>query len=216
VKGQKTLSKTAGSRALYNWGLSQGSDNRHDQPTQGDPRFAAALKALSEKDKEILKRFARFKMFPLTAKVRHSDAEDLLHEAIKRTLNGDRKWNPDATVVKHLIGCMSSIASEWYKEASKHTELSNSPDSHQASGSIEAEARLILNEAEAKTRLIIEQTRAHLQDEGDSDALSVLESLLQGHRPAEARQKLNMAPEVYIAAKKRIQRLVRRLISTGR
>src|ERR1700733_10477660 len=125
---REELSKTARSRALYNWALSQDSDNHDKQPTHGDPRFAAALEALSKEQKNFLKYFAWLKMWPLTSTVRHSDAEDLLQEAITKSLNGERKWNPDVNpkVVKHLIECMSSIANNWYKTANKRAELNSS------------------------------------------------------------------------------------------
>src|ERR1017187_8382982 len=42
--------------------------------------------------------------------------EDLLHEAIRRTLSGERRWRDGVEIFWHLYGCMRSIAWEWSKK----------------------------------------------------------------------------------------------------
>jgi hypothetical protein len=45
------------------------------------------------------------------------EADDLLQEAIARTLTGNRQWNRQVTMFTHLFGCMRSIADERAKRA---------------------------------------------------------------------------------------------------
>ena len=176
--------------------------HRHDdvaQPDRGEAPadLIAAIDSLSEDEIDYLLNYAHYRMLRARAMVLHSDAEDLLNEAILRTRGGTRKWNPTKTFRAHLVGCMNSIANEWSKRGSKYTTLS---DSHVSKYTTEAgvEARLNLDRLQRSLR-------------GDSVALSVLETVQDGLSPKEACQLLNIDEHIYWAARKRLKRQYDRL-----
>lgn len=76
-----------------------------------DSEVEAAIRALSDTDAVRLGRFATFRARGLAGRGLGLNGDDLLQEAIKRTLDGDRHWRKTVTFVKHLIETMRSIAS---------------------------------------------------------------------------------------------------------
>ncbi|NOS76717.1 MAG: hypothetical protein HOP35_02095 [Nitrospira sp.] len=75
---------------------------------------AAAIEALySDKPKlHKLYQYARFRIEGIEGAAEGYAAEDILSEAVTRTLEGDRKWNKTAVdIVGHLIGVMKSLSS---------------------------------------------------------------------------------------------------------
>ena len=88
----------------------------------------AAIEALLsiETEKRTLYRYAHWRTLPIRDTVHHSDGDDLVHEAIQRTLDGRREWDAsERTMLQHLLRVVSSIADEWYKEMKKYVELSD-------------------------------------------------------------------------------------------
>ena len=49
------------------------------------------------------------------------EAEDLLQEAIVKTLAGARQWNPKVDLVHHLTWAMHSIADGWSKKERRYS-----------------------------------------------------------------------------------------------
>lgn len=69
----------------------------------------AAIEALDDKEKKSLRRFAYWRMLPISGTVHHSDDNDLYNEAIARTLDGRREWNSaEKTMFQHPLGCISA------------------------------------------------------------------------------------------------------------
>jgi hypothetical protein len=167
-----------------------------------DPRVVAAIDALSLKDIQLLQNYARSKM-----RRRPFDWNDLLQEAFKRTLCGDRPWSPDdkdrfdrpISLTGHIIGCMRSIANGWCKKESRYSPLS---DDHAAPGNLEAEKI-----AEMDAQADIERLRQALKDNDDFVALKLLEAI--------GEDKENSLPDYYWTARKRIQRCAYRLFSSS-
>ena len=164
--------------------------------------IAAAIDALWPYQMEGLLFYAHFRLLRAGGNVRDSDARDLLHEAMLRTLDGRRVWNPQIPFKHHLMGCMSSIAHEFSKKANKLTELS---DTHGSKNDVEAAVDAKIN---------TDRLRIHLK--GDVVALNVLDTLLDGVSPKEALEALHINTHVYLAARKRISRLCARLFSPAR
>ena len=176
-----------------------------DEPAPSTDAVTAAFNALSADERQRLKRFAYYRMMGVTGLVHHAGGDDLLQEAITRTLEGKRLWNPKNTFFQHLVGCMSSIANELAKEGGRFTELldrhpSTEEDIHTR---LEAKARRL------QIRAHMKRLRSRLQ--GDTLALEVLETLLDEKLPREVLLALKMQPDVYAAARKRIDRAARRL-----
>lgn len=153
-----------------------------------------ALNGLSDVALLKLGSYGTFLMVGVRGWFSYADADDLLHEAIARTLDGRRKWNPQKIdFVLHLKGCMRSIADEWMQKADREVALN--PDTELAS--VEPDERYSTDE-------IIQFTRYRLKF--DAVALRVFDALYAGEFPAEIRQLLNINDRVYNAARKRIFR----------
>jgi len=165
----------------------------------------AAIDALSAEERQRLKRFGYWRMARVTGRVRHADGDDLLQEAIARTLEGKRLWNPKHTFFYHLASCMSSIANELAKQGGRLTELID-PDFHPSND------ENIQMELEVKAH--IDRLRKRLQ--GDTVALEVLQTLLDGEPPREARNALKLQPNIYEAARKRISRAANQLFGPSK
>jgi DNA-directed RNA polymerase specialized sigma24 family protein len=74
-----------------------------------------AIEALTDEDSERLEQVAINRLIRVGRKAANGRAyEDLLQEAMARTLEGQRRWYPERVeFVPYLIGVIWSIASEW-------------------------------------------------------------------------------------------------------
>jgi len=176
-----------------------------DEPAPSKEAILAALNALTADERQRLKRFAYYRMLAVTALVHHAGGDDLQQEAITRTLEGKRIWNPKNTFFQHLVSTMSSNANELAKECGRITELQDRHPSTEENIQTRLEAKAL----RLQIRAHMNRLRSRLQ--GDTLALEVLETLLDGKPPREALTALRMQPDVYAAARKRIDRAARRL-----
>ncbi len=153
-----------------------------------------AFRALSPVEMNRLIRYARFRMIPIRERVHHSDAEDLLHEALVKTFDGTRKRNPEISFFYHLVGAMSSIADNWFKRVALTTELPETEPGgpfHSPDSALDAEA-------------LIGQIRQALRDK--PVALALLDAWMDGNKPAETQRLLNIDDDDYWKARKQITR----------
>lgn len=84
-----------------------------------------AIRALTEADYGRLKGFSRWRLAAIGRAAAGNTWEDLLQEAMTRTLAGSRVWNKEAVdFVRHLIGVIRSLCSELAEKlsAEKHEE----------------------------------------------------------------------------------------------
>jgi len=154
----------------------------------------AAWGALSEAEIGRLMGFARYRMIPVTGRLDDSDAKELLHEALVKTLEGTRQWRHGVQFTHHLFGCMRSISHNWFEQAGRNTELSDVPaPSPSLDSALDAQA-------------CIDWIRERLQRDGLSIALRVLDCWLDEHTAAETQQILGIPQDVYWAARKQIRR----------
>ncbi|HEX4920112.1 MAG TPA: response regulator, partial [Candidatus Bathyarchaeia archaeon] len=100
-----------------------------------------AIKTLTSSDLLRLQRFAKFRVRGLGRAASGRDWEDLLAEALYRTLKGTedsqngRHWNRRVPFVQHLAGAMSSIASLWKRQfREKNTFLISELSVHDPEG----------------------------------------------------------------------------------
>jgi hypothetical protein len=172
------------------------------ETSQSGPKVAdhaaciAAIEALSDTELRILKGFGRF-MACRKGVLYSADGDDLLHEAIARTLGGKRKWIPQQVdFVTHLKGCMRSIAHEYTEKAISESKY-RSPE---------------LNAREHYWRTkFFDRVRADLRP--DEIAVTVFDRLLEGHSPAEIRQMLTLDEKDYNAVRKKISRCMQTTFS---
>ena len=174
-----------------------------------------AIKGLTSSELLQLQLFAKFRIRGLGRAARGRDWEDLLEEALCRTLIGakdnqnGRHWNRRVSFVQHLKGAILSIASLWkrqFKEESTYllSELLShdaegkdySPIDNVASGHILADQCLIENE---------EKDRVFGLFMDDSEALQLLRGLMDGLKKTEIVARYDLDEKKYAAALRRIR-----------
>lgn len=161
-------------------------------------RIAAAIHALTPQERAMLYRYAQFKLFGASARLKDFDLMDLFQEAVMRTWEGKREWNHEkVSFALHLKGCIRSIADERYKAARRLYAL-------ECELQRELRTSRPVDHASWDANGLLHQLRDRLK--GDSVALSVLESILEGNSAADTRRILKMEANVYNAARKRIVR----------
>ncbi|QDV04460.1 RNA polymerase sigma factor [Engelhardtia mirabilis] len=134
-----------------------------------------------------------------------SDPDDLLQEAIVRTLQGSRRWRRSVTIVKHLIRSMQSISWEalrvrraqphaWAEDSVDELDPGDRPD--------EAEGSIVVDVVLAREEL------AQLEGlfEHDEEALEVLRCRSLELSPSETCAHLGIERPRYDTVNKRIWR----------
>jgi hypothetical protein len=157
-----------------------------------------AIERLSDADWYRLRQVGKI----LAWKVHGMDGEELLFEALERTLDDRRRWNRGAVeFVGHLIGAMRSIASH---EASRRgldtIGLTSSMDliaPENPENSLSAEQQ-------------IRRLRTHFGD--DSDALQVLDAMELGCDGASIRSQLQLTQTQLETIVRRIRRTAMRVL----
>lgn len=176
-----------------------------------------AVKALTRPEQLRLQQYAMFRVRGLGRAAGARDWQDLLQEALYRTLIGatdisnGRHWNKKVDLVKHLTETMRSIASSWKRqftgrEANTYlvSELQNSdsegeeysPADNLSSGHVLTDERLI--ETEEEDRIL-----STLRD--DPDATAVLEGWMNGLKKNEILAKYDLGEKRYTAAVRRLR-----------
>lgn len=143
-----------------------------------------------------LRNYARFLVLSVPGVGQYAEADDLLNEAILRTLGGRRKWKPGkADFDTYLKGCMRSLANRHAIEAARSAAQKVAVEPYSP---------------EHRTDLLIfDKARSRLK--GDKTASEVLDLLLASYIPAEIRRILNVKTGVYSAARTRVARCLRRI-----
>jgi DNA-directed RNA polymerase specialized sigma24 family protein len=160
----------------------------------------AALKALSDSDARTLKNYAAFRTLAIKGAVFHAGAEDLLHEAIARTMDGRRKQADGVDFVTHLKGCIRSIASEYKEDAVREI-------THRQAG--ERDRLTASTSADFQARETLQRIRARLK--ADKLTLRIFDRLREGYSAAEIRERLGINASIYNASRKRIYRCIQAL-----
>lgn len=182
---------------------------RPDDDLANDLEVAAALRSLGEAELLRIEQFARFRAYGLP----WLDWQDLFHEAISRTLAGERRWPRHVPFVVYLRECMRSIAHEELRQRSE--------------GPVTTEAELLLPDAPAEQDLIASAVDPAAGPErmlaaseavdaifsafsDDQEAQDVLSGLAEGLTPDEVCASSGMTRTQYESAQKRIRRRLAR------
>jgi len=168
---------------------------------------------------ELLKirEFAVWRIKGLGRKSNGRDHEDLMQEAVTRTVAGDRHWNnASVSFVVHLLGAMRSISNHWAAQTFEDLPLSaaeldrpvpdgrGNPVDRVASAAAGPEAQLaIKEELQAIERLFID----------DPAAARILECVRDGLSGPETQETTGYSKTEYETVMKRIRRGVRRTTS---
>ena len=164
-----------------------------------------ALASLSSVELLQLGKYASYRMKPLTSAGGRS-AEDLLGEAITATLDGQRTWSEGIDFFTHLVGCMTSISSNWRRKSQKEILVQESEAGFFDSvASQAADAERILSATEELERI----RRIFAEDDEASQAV---ELLAQGYKGSEIKECLGLSEKEYAAVSKRIRRKLEKLL----
>lgn len=168
--------------------------------------FRAALDALSSTELIRLKKKAMYH-----AMGTGMEGDDLLHEAIVRTLSGDERHCPaDVAVKVYLDGAMRSIADGAREKFEREAPAGSGHDEEDVVGRA-ADGRM--SPADVATRRVdfwrgVEQLQALFGD--DPEAQAVLIGDIEGWPPDEVKQMESMDDNAYAAARKRVLRTIER------
>jgi DNA-directed RNA polymerase specialized sigma24 family protein len=120
-----------------------------------------------------------------------SSAEDLMQEAIKRTLSGDRTWKKGVPITVYLANAIRSIASH-ARTPSRDTELSD----------MVVRADPVNADAQEDVRELLEC----LGEKQDEQAVYILEYIANGYTTKEILTDLGITQTEYDTTIKRIRR----------
>lgn len=185
--------------------VTRATPDRQDAVTSAS-EVRAAIERLSNADYAKLMLIAR--SFA-KARIRGSvvEAQDLLQDALVKTLDGRRTWNREVSILKHLDRVMESDAGH----------VAERQAAQAASTMVESTDQRASSASDPSDRLVVRQ---ELDDclslfDGDVDALKVLHLKGEGLSASEIRQELGISRTDYDTVTKRIRRRIAKHLSEG-
>jgi len=166
-----------------------------------DAEIEKAIGALRPSDLVRLGKVASFRARALAAAGLGQSGEDLLQEAIKRTLAGQRHWRKAIPFVTHLVATMRSIANHALEKVHGAVLVSTATDDVQQPPGVSQGSdpeRL----AAAKERF--QQIRKRFDD--DDEVGLVLEGMAAGMKGIDIQRDLNLTPQQYETILLRLRR----------
>lgn len=136
-------------------------------------------------------------------------ADELVQEAILRTLNGDRKWKKEMDTIPFLYSAMRSIAHAGFKKKSpenkKASVVNENGDDMEITDTLPlAEANLIQQEESADIKEKVEKIFAIF--ENDEEATLLLIGVMDGLSVSEIKDQMKLSETQYESIRKRIRR----------
>lgn len=191
-----------------------------DEKAATQDEIRTAINSLTGPELLRLEKFARLRIRGLGRASAGRDWKDLLGEAIKATLAGDRRWNNTVGFVQHLLGAMRSISTGWKKkfdpdEAHLESELIR-PHPEGGESRILDDARS--TNPDAERILMAKQEVEKIQQLFADDALAL--DIIGGWRSEmtgpEIKEALGISQREYETAVRRIRRRIQGWIQNGR
>lgn len=141
--------------------------------------------------------------------------EDLLHEALYRTLAGKRKWPLEVNLVAFLAQTMRSVASEERNRAVAE------PIASDAWAQEDDDRHIVEQVPDARTPETLASANSALRQieklfADDPPAISLLRGLGEGRTPSEIQMMTRMTETEYASTQKRIQRALARKFGKAR
>lgn len=135
------------------------------------------------------------------------EPEDLLQEAVAKTLDGRRTWNRSVSILKHLDRVMESDAGHVAEKQATHAPgpIPEGADEPAASAPDPSIAVVAQDELDDLLGLFA----------GDEQALDVVHLRREGFSASEIQQELGMSKTRYETVTKRIRRRVAKNLSEG-
>jgi hypothetical protein len=137
------------------------------------------------------------------------EPQELLHEAIKRTLNGERRWRTEAvSIVRHLDRTMESISGHVVSELVAESDLKRTVFDEGFDTRKNVPRSTARPQAEIQL-LALEQLREiEALFQGEPIALAVLHSKADGNSESEIMMQIGIDKRQYEAVRKKIERKV--------
>lgn len=167
----------------------------------------AAVSALSDDDYIKLMVIAAFFCRERRLRRDQLEPEELLGEAISRTLAGDRKWRKNrVNIVRHLDRCMESISGHAVAQEKAKTEMSQAVFADEFDEKTQAPRATQRADAEMRALAIDELEQIRDLFKRSPIAFQVLQLKAGGHTESEITLKLGIGKKGYEAARKKIER----------
>ena len=162
---------------------------------------AEAIDALSPRDHKKLVIIARYLWRLRKLNKDWIEPEDLLYEAITRTLDGGRRWRKSSvSIVRHLDRVMESISGHWVQQGSVYRETL---ESAHVLAEIRTDVRpRIEDEIDAREQLEAIETLFA----GDGGAWAVLRCRTEDLTASQIKNRLNLSDKAYETICRRIRR----------
>jgi len=168
-----------------------------------------AINSLSDMDYVKLMIVAQYFCKQRRLRPERLEPQELLNEAIRRTLNGERRWRRGVVgIVRHLDRTMESISGHVISDLVAESDLKRAVFSEEfdtrknvprSTGRPQAEIRMLALEQ-------LHEIEALFQ--GEPSALAVLHAKADGHSESEIMMQLGIDKRQYEAVRKKIERKV--------
>lgn len=182
-------------------------------PSATPSDIESAIRSLSKADLNRLSVYARWLIaHSFTSSRREFQAPDeLINEAVLRTLLGKRKWVTTQPLTEHLMGVMKSCVFHAANSARARTELLNKKDTAEE-GTQEylsegPEDAVLAAEADTACAAMLTEISGHFSS--DNDATVVLEGWRAGFSGSDIMELNNLTRNNFESAAKRIRRYAR-------
>lgn len=135
------------------------------------------------------------------------EPEDLLHDAIVKTLDGRRRWNKSVSIIKHLDRVMESDAGH----------VAEKCVSHFSGPILDAAGEFIAQTLDPLERLAASNELEHLVElfAGDEVSLALLRLKCDGFSVSEIQRELGIGKTQYETVTKRIRRRLAKQLADG-
>lgn len=166
-----------------------------------------AIRALTDADRIRLSRVAEYRARALVGLHLGLSADDLLQEAIRRTLNGERRWRKTVSFRKHLIETIRSLANHAPDEL-KGCAVTALEDSGVALDGVSIRSTIGNGErvAAANEQLL----KIRMTFEADDEVSLVLEDLASGMTGPEIQKDLGITQTQFETIVTRLRRGINR------
>lgn len=171
-----------------------------------------ALSALSDADLTRLKQIAQLRSAGLSTVTR----EDLINEAVVRSLLGKRHWPRSIPFIAFLAQTIRSIANEeWrrldHEQTRVEADLGSNEDDDQPIADLAVDHTTPEREVVARRTL----HDIELLFQNDSEATTILRGLAEGSTPEQIQTSGSLTPTQYASAQRRIRRKLARHFAAG-
>ncbi len=174
-----------------------------------DAEIETAIRALSDVDHFRLRKVASFWARGIAGMGLGIGADDLLQEAMKRTVAGERHWKKKVTLVKHLVETMRSITNHARDELKGAVVVPATTED--AAGRLDG-VGLFSQISDGERIAAANEQLAQVAEKfaTDDEVGLVLEGLAQAMPGPEIQQDLNISPTEYETIVTRLRRGVDR------